>query len=181
MSLNNQRPAQAAVIDGRVLGSTGSAVPKPDVAGGDHRRLTWRLLASWETKRGERDFPALADIEPSEVHHLWPYCFVLDVSNFPRFPYFQYLGPALARYSGIFLSGPDDWSHTLLKRAVHHYQEALAREAPVLVEEKLTLYDNQRLLFRSVLLPLSDDQSKVNYLLGAANGSFCRSGRDCGS
>lgn len=174
MSLNSPETAQNRAPDGRAPGVSAAAIPKPDIAAGEHRRLTWRLLAYWEQQRGERDFPALADIESEKIHHIWPYCFVLDVSNYSGFPYFKYLGPALARYSGIFLSGPHDWSHTLLKRAVHHYQEALTREAPVLVEEKLTLFDNQRLLFRSVLLPLSDDQRKVDHLLGAANGNICR-------
>lgn len=177
MNLETQEMAQGTAPDATTPKTTGASrartIPQPDSAAGEHRRLIWRLLSYWEEQRGERDFPALADIDPAAIHHLWPYCFVLDVSNYAGFPYFQHLGPALARYSGVFLSGPNDWSHTLLKRAVHHYQEALSREAPVLVEEKLTLFDNQQLLFRSVLLPLSDDQRKVDHLLGAANGSLC--------
>jgi len=40
------------------------------------------------------------------------------------------------------------------------------------VEEELTQFDNKKLLFCSVLLPLSDDQETINYLLGAANGTI---------
>ena len=135
----------------------------------NQRRLVWRLLTYWEQQRGERDFPALAEIDSQEIEEMWPHCFILDVANFRDFPYFQYLGPSLARYSGVFLSG-QDWAMTLLRKAVWHYREVLERSAPILVEEELTQYDNQKLLFRSVMLPLSDDQVKINYVLGAANG-----------
>ncbi|MDJ0609356.1 MAG: PAS domain-containing protein [Kiloniellales bacterium] len=138
----------------------------------DQRRLTWRLLSYWERLRGERDFPTLSDVKAEEIPELWPYCFILDVKNFREFPYFHYFGRSLARYSGVFLSGHQDLSHTLLKKAVCHYREAVERGAPVLVEEELTQFDRRRLLFRSVLLPLSEDQVSVDYLLGAANGAW---------
>lgn len=141
-------------------------------AGPKQRRVIWQLLDYWERKRGDRDFPSLDDIDPEEIAELWPYCFILDVENFRDVPYFHYLGPKLARYSGVFLSGRHDWSRTLLKKAVCHYQEALTRRAPVLVEEDLTQYDNKRLLFRSVLLPLSDDGVTIKFLFGAANGKI---------
>ena len=136
------------------------------------RRLIWRLLAYWEQRRGDREYPALGDIDPAAISEIWPYCFLLDVRNYQGFPYFHYLGPSLAKYSGIFLSGQHDWTHTLLKKAVCHFREALERSAPVLVEEELTQFDNRKLLFCSVLLPLSDDQETINYLLGAANGTI---------
>ena len=135
------------------------------------RRLAGKLLSYWEEKRGARQQPSLQDIDPEEIADLWPHCFILDVANFQDFPYFHYLGPRLARYSGIFLSGRYDWSRTLLKKSVCHYREALERRAPVLLEEELTQYDNTKLLFRSILLPLSDDGDSINYLLGAANGT----------
>ena len=136
------------------------------------KRLVGKLLSYWEEKRGARAWPALADIDPEEISELWPHCFILDVANFRDFPYFHYLGPRLARYSGIFLSGRYDWSRTLLKKSVCHYKEALERSAPVLLEEELTQYDNAKLLFRSILLPLSDDGDTINFLLGAANGTI---------
>lgn len=140
----------------------------------NQRRLTWRLLNYWEQARGDRDFPALSDIKPEDIEHIWPYCFILEVEDFREFPYFRYLGHSFARYSGIFLCGQHELTHTLLKRAVCHYREAISRGAPVLVEEELTQFDKRKLLFRSVLLPLSEDQKTVSYLLGAANGSWSK-------
>jgi hypothetical protein len=136
------------------------------------RRLVLRLMEFWEARRQGRRFPALADIDPGAIADLWPSCFVLDTARHPSFPYFHYFGPALAQYSGVFLSGKSDWTATLLDKAVAKYREALLRQEPVLIEDELTRFDGRRLLFRSVLLPLSDDQRSVNFLLGAANGKL---------
>ena len=38
------------------------------------------------------------------------------------------------------------------------------------MEEELTQYDNRKLLLRSVILPLSNDQETIDHLLGAAHG-----------
>jgi hypothetical protein len=138
------------------------------------RRLNRRLLKYWEEQRRGRDFPALKDIDPAGIPDLWPSCFVLDtLSNF-SIPYFHYFGPNLSRYSGVFLSGKQDWTATLLDHAVFHYRQALEQRRPLLIENVLTLFDGSKLLFRSVLLPCSDDQKTINYLLGAANGKVKR-------
>lgn len=138
------------------------------------RRLNRRLLKYWEERRGTREFPALKDIDPAAIEELWPSCFVLDtLSNF-SIPYFHYFGSNLSRYSGVFLSGKQDWTATLLDHAVFHYRQALEQRRPLLIENVLTLFDGSKLLFRSVLLPLSDDQKTINYLLGAANGKLKR-------
>ncbi len=162
-------PMEAVASDRSVTGRNGKSPASP-IPEGKEKRLIWRLLNYWEQQRGDRDYPSLADIDPTAIGEIWPYCFLLDVEHYRTFPYFQYLGPSIAKYSGIFLGGQRDWSFTLLKKAVYHFREALERGAPVLVEEELTQYDNRKLLLRSVLLPLSDDQETIDHLLGAAHG-----------
>lgn len=135
-------------------------------------RLVWQLLNYWQECRGDRDFPSLADIDPDAISHIWQQCFVLDARASSNFPYFQYLGPELAKYSGVLLSGQSDWNLTLLDKAVSQYNEAIEKRLPVIVEDEMTLFDGGKLLFRSVILPLSDDQNKINYLLGGANGKI---------
>lgn len=150
-------------------GALDQAVTSPS-----ERRLNRRILKYWEERRGAREFPALADIDPAAIPDMWPSCFVLDtLSNF-SIPYFHYFGSNLSRYSGVFLSGKQDWTATLLDHAVFHYRKALEERRPLLIENVLTLFDGSKLLFRSVLLPLSDDQKTINYLLGAANGKVKR-------
>ena len=101
-----------------------------------------------------------------------PHCFILDTVAARNFPYFQYLGPELAKYCGVLLSGQTDWTQTLLDKAVGQFNDAVEKRLPVLVENKMTLFDGRKLLFRSVLLPISDDQQTINYLLGGANGKI---------
>jgi hypothetical protein len=156
-----------------VMVSNGTGAALAEIAP-RQRRLVLELWDHWEAKRGARRYPSLDDIDPGDIAGIWPHCFILDVTSFQNFPYFHYLGPRVARYSGVFLNGRHDWSRTLLKKMVCHYKEALERREPVLLEDELTQFNSRRLLFRSVLLPLSDDQIAINYLLGAANGTIRR-------
>ena len=109
---------------------------------------------------------------------MWPWCFVLDTTQGHDFPYFHYLGDELAVYSGVFLTGRTDWTQTLLDMAVKDYGRVLDFGEPVLNEDGLTRFDGAKLLFRSVLLPLSDNQESVNYILGAANGKVVPVGEE---
>ena len=134
------------------------------------RRLTYRLLNYWETQRGERTYPALHDIEGGMIPDIWPWCFVLDTQRDYPSPYFHYLGEDLAKYSGIYLSGKDDWRMTLLDKASAHLGHTLIAREPILIEDELIRYDGRRLIFRSIMLPLSQDGEAVSHVLGAANG-----------
>ncbi len=135
------------------------------------RRLVRHLTQYWLQQCGEREFPCLDDIDRDAISDIWPSCFLLDTTSNYNFPYFHYLGPSLGSYAGVLLCGQTDWTLTLLDKAVRKYREALAQRTPVLTAEELTLCNGDTLLFRSVLLPLSDDQVTINFLLGAANGT----------
>lgn len=134
------------------------------------RRLTYRLLNYWEALRGVRTYPAVSDIEGTTIPDVWPWCFVLDTKRDYPSPYFHYLGENLAKYSGIYLSGKDDWRMTLLDKAASHLDRTLSAREPILIEDELVRYDGRRLLFRSIMLPLSDDGTAISHVLGAANG-----------
>ena len=136
------------------------------------RRLSQRVFFHWLVKCGARDFARLQDIEPQDLGVDWDWCFVIDVERSIDFPFFNHLGTELSRFSNVLLSGRSDWTHTVLDKATEKFREALADRGPILVEDELQLYDGRRLLFRSIMLPLSDDQRNINYLLGAANGKL---------
>lgn len=134
------------------------------------KRLVWQLLNYWQDCRRDRDFPALSDIDSDAISDLWPHCFILDTREARSYPLFHYLGPDLAKYSGVLLSGRSDWTQTLLDKAVRQFDEALEKRLPVILEDEITLFNGGKLLFRSVILPLSANQVQIDYLLGAANG-----------
>lgn len=135
------------------------------------RRIVWKLLRYWEERKGARNFPSLDDIDADEISELWPHCFVLDTLCLNASPYFLYLGPELARLGGVFLSGERQWTKTLLDKAVQNYRDTVSDEKPILSEEYLSIYDGSKIVYRSVLLPLSDDGEAVNFILGAASGA----------
>ena len=140
---------------------------------GRERRLVMRLLAYWEEVRGDRKFPPLADIDPRAIDDMWPHCFVLDVVAGVDYPIFHYLGPALAKYSGVYLSGrsvAETPHQTLLDRATFHFRQVLKTGMPIASDDEFERFDGVRIIYRSIVLPLSDDQETINYLLGAANG-----------
>ncbi|HIF10468.1 MAG TPA: hypothetical protein EYQ81_11975 [Sneathiellales bacterium] len=78
----------------------------------------------------------------------------------------------MAKYSGILLRGQKDWNQTLLDKAVGQFNEVIEKKLPVLVEDRMTLFDGGKLLFRNVILPLSSDQKQIDCLLGGANGKI---------
>lgn len=133
------------------------------------RRLVWRLLHYWEALRGDRPFPLFSDIRYDDIDDIWPHCFVLDARDQSPQPFFHYLGPSLAGYGGIYLSGKDDWTQTLLDHAVINFPDTLSKKTPILSEELVRVFDGSRLLYRSILLPLSHRGETIDYVLGAAN------------
>ena len=133
-------------------------------------RLVQRVLARWQNACQTQEFPRRSDIEAEAFGEDWAHCFVLDRTGNHPFPVFETLGDELAKYSGIFLSGASDWSQTLLDKATAHVGEVHTTHDGVLLEEALERYDGERLAFRCILLPLSEDGANITHILGAANG-----------
>jgi hypothetical protein len=136
------------------------------------RRLTYRMRHYWEAQRRGKAYPSLQAIHGKHIPDMWPWCFVIDVQKSGHYTYFHYLGRELAKYSGIFLSGNRDWTSTLLERVTAMMSQVLDSRTPMVFEEELTRFDGRTLLLRVALLPLSDDQSSINFVLGAANGKL---------
>ncbi len=154
----------------------GVILPPPQPTDGElqgiERRLVYRIMRYWQQQCDGRPYPCLDEIDPEAIADMWPSCFVLEVGNSANAPYFHYLGSSLAKYSGVFLGGEDDWSLTLLDKATHRFRDAVDHRQPVMLEDEITRFDGTQLLFRSILLPLSDNGETINYLLGAANGKI---------
>jgi hypothetical protein len=136
------------------------------------RRLNQRVFSYWQGMRCEGSLPAPGDVDPAELGDDWAHCFILDMSADYGFSKFDYLGISLAKFSGVFLSGHNDWTRTVLDAATDQVAKVVERAGPVLCDDELTLFDGRRLLFRSVLLPLSVGGGRITHLLGAANGKL---------
>jgi hypothetical protein len=135
------------------------------------RRLVFRLLGHWRDLILHGEFPSFANLDPSEIADVWPFCFALDTTEFADDPIIRVAEPAVA-------AGADDVigrhvsdlpSSTLLGHACAYAQEVLRKRVPVSRGGSIARPDGTRILYRSILLPMSDDGHTICGLLGAAN------------
>jgi len=149
-----------------------TTIPYPRAKGAE-RRLTLRLLNYWQEVKGVRSFPTSGDINSDAIADIWPNCYLLRIEKDGDEPIFDYLGEKLAKFSGVFVSNlsfTETRHQTLLDQAIRYYRDALDTRAPVVGDDEFMRFDGTRIIYRSIILPLSNDQQRITHLLGAANG-----------
>ena len=140
------------------------------------RRLVLRLLKYWrDLLNDERDgrlFPPLADIDPTAIHKIWQHCFALHLFGHESGPVFRAVGVEFSGYFGGSLAdlpvsqlAPD----SLTARASYYFPEVLEKNAPISRGVEIEGPDGVRILYRSILPPMSDDGETISGFLGAAN------------
>ncbi len=142
-------------------------------------RMVLQLFTYWKRISKERLFPSLIDIEPNSIAEIWPYCFILDVSSEIECSVFHYIGKSLERDRQIDLAlselglseneGIARTPPTRLGQAAKNFRQALLKKAPVTSGGVFEHPNGKTVLFRSILLPLSDNDRKFNYILGAVS------------
>jgi hypothetical protein len=138
----------------------------------DERRLVLRLLAYWDNLRGDRDYPRADDIDAGSLGDDWARCFLLRLSSGP-------IGQSQLLHVGAGLGAqlpdgtPDTLdrvpTHALLHHAAGFIDRTLEKGVPVSLGGEAELAQGKT-LFRTILLPLSNDGATIDHLLGAANG-----------
>ncbi len=87
-------------------------------------------------------------------------------------PMFRVTGAAFAAYSPISLTdlpvsrAPRD---TVVAKSVEYFREVLEKRVPITRGGEFLKPGGVRVLYRSIILPMSDDGETVSGLLGAAN------------
>lgn len=143
-----------------------------DLPQGLERRLVLRLLAHWRSLCEERKFPSFADVDPDDIPDIWPFCFVLEVLDTSDEPVFRAIGGDLAAFTPKELTdrhvseAPAD---TLPGVAISYVDEVLDKGVPISRGGDFFKTDGTRVLYRSILLPMSDDGEEISGILGAAN------------
>ena len=103
---------------------------------------------------------------------LWPHCFVLEGLGDGSELVFRRIGNALATCSDEDLIGRQlsvASANTLTGIAVNYTDETLLKGVPVSRGGEFVKADGTKVLYRSILLPMSDDGETIRGLLGAAN------------
>lgn len=125
----------------------------------EERRITLRLLAYWEKKRGNRAMPGENDMDPADIADLWEYCFMAHTRDIGKKDYnFTYLGKAIEEVYQEGLNTAEEDSHILpaLEELANGYKEVIARRHPLVTEGELTNPHGDVFKYRQVLLPLGD-------------------------
>ena len=142
------------------------ALPK-----GLERRLVLRLLSYWRDLCGDRAYPSFADVDPASISDMWQWAFVIEVVGHEADPVFRHVGDGLVGFAETPLTGvklsaaPRD---SLVSHAVSYVQAVIAKGVPISRGGEF-MRENARVLYRSILLPMSDDGTTISGLLGAAN------------
>ena len=134
--------------------------------------MVHRLLAHWRDAQGEGGFPSLDAILKRDLGDILPSIFVLEFPAGAREPAFARVGKLFAgEVSGDLTGRPVSAvpEGTLLEQAVGIYDEVLARKVPITRGGEFEHVQGGTVLYRSIILPLSEGQGTIDFFLGAAN------------
>ncbi len=143
-----------------------------DAPQGMERRLVLRLLTHWREIAGEREYPSFSELNLDAIPDIWNYSFVLDIAGCSEDPIFRLAGPGFAAYSPVELrdlpisQAPQD---SLVAKSVELAQEVITKQVPISRGGEFVKPDGVKVLYRGIILPMSDDGITVSGLLGAAN------------
>ena len=144
--------------------------PTLATADGIERRACSRALEWWRELAAPRLFPSFARVTPESASFLWDSLFMIEIADEPSHYKFVHAGPILRAALGADPTGrkvADALPRAICDRQLYFQKAAVDLRNPVDEAGRWTRTDGDEVLYRSVFLPLSDDQRRINYLLGA--------------
>jgi hypothetical protein len=124
------------------------------------RRLVWRVLRHWKEVSDSGRFPRRDEIDPWLQGEDGANCLLIAVAAPIELSHFVAVGVNLA----VALCPIDTLAGLLLSRV----PRVVSARRGLMIEGGATLR-GESILYRSVLLPLSEDGVAIDYMLGAAN------------
>ncbi len=133
------------------------------------RRITFCLYESWEKIAGSSRLPALKRLQRQEIEAFKSNLVLLDLRNRKDNPIFQVIGNGLTEDLEVDLVGrpiAEVPRRSMLSRVTDHYLEVLANRVPIAFEAEFVNREGEKALYRGILLPFSDDNQNINFILG---------------
>jgi len=137
---------------------------------GVERRANSRAMKYWKETAAPRRFPARSQITAETAGDLWDNLFIVEVTPASDQYKFAYAGAVLRTALGRDPTGETVATAIpggMGTRTLFFHQAAVGLKGPVDDAGAWTRTDGTQILYRSILLPLSDDQQTINFLLGA--------------
>jgi len=139
---------------------------------GMERRMAHRLLMRWRDAQEEDKIPSLDALFEQDLEEMVAHVYVLKAPDPGEEPEFVQVGSAFEEEGGEALVGATLSAvpaNTLLDQASRYYKKILSKKVPITLGGEFTKDNGDTILYRSIIVPLSDEGAAVNLLLGAAN------------
>ena len=137
---------------------------------GSDKRLVIRMLELWRRARRADRLPHTAQLMPADAGADAAYLFQIDVLNATG-ARFTHIGSGLhlpdwpQKPAPLVVECPED---TVLSLSTRHWREIVTRRVPV-TRGGLSRHLGGFVLYRSVMMPLIDDDGRIAAILGATN------------
>ena len=132
------------------------------------RRLTTRVLTVWKKIAGD-GFPKRSQLDPRDFGGDWANCLMIDIDRVPMKSRFSYVGNALRDPTWPTFDRQcvaECLEGTLLELVTRHIKRVADRKKPVSFGGP-GVHDEGDILYRTILLPLSEDGEHVDGILAA--------------
>lgn len=135
------------------------------------QRLVLRVLAQWRSLCGAAPLPRRSQIDPQIFGQDWANCLLIDVDPKAERSRFAYVGENLRDPSWPTLerqSLAECQENTLLYVATIYLSRVVAKGVPISTGG-VGIHEGMPIVYRSILLPLSEGDGRIDGMLGAAN------------
>ena len=126
-----------------------------------------RLLAYWCERRGPRAFPRRADIDPIDFRFMLDRIALTEVYDDPRRYRLRLVGSYWYQLAGVELTGM--WTHDFRsasqRQLTEDFYAALIEGRRPRFTQRDVIVDDQLLHYEILLLPLSEDGSRISMIM----------------
>ncbi|MDG1437733.1 MAG: hypothetical protein P8P98_02060 [Emcibacteraceae bacterium] len=132
------------------------------------RRITYCLYDSWEKISEASKLPSLKDLNRDELEPFKKNMVLLDLRDNKEEPTFQVIGQSLEEDLEEQLVGrpiSDVPRRSMLSRVTDHFLEVLSNRVPIAFEAEFINNNEEKALYRGILLPFSDNGEDINFVL----------------
>ena len=145
---------------------------RPPEIGVDERRMHVRAYNYWLSLLDGRSYPSIEDLDPATLDDFGPHSVLLDFTTSSSNPRVPFIGRSLRE--ACDLTGPvgrisDVPARSLLSRLTDHYMQIIANRAPIGFEAEFLSQAGENTIYRGILMPLSSDGAKIDFIYGVIN------------